>query len=209
MKLYTYPPAPNPRRLQIFMAEKGISIPSEHVDLMKREQLTEAYRAINPLGTVPALLTDEGTVLTQVVAICDYLEALHPQTPLLGRTPLEKALIREWSHRVFMEGFAAIADAFRNGNPAFAHRAMPGPLDVEQIPALVERGLQRLGAFWNTLDTHLANRDYMVGDAFSMADIDAVVACGFAGWIRQKIPGHCANLLRWHAAIAARPSVAT
>jgi glutathione S-transferase len=208
MKLYTYPPAPNPRRLHLFMAEKGITIPCEHVDLMKREQLGEAYRAINPLGTVPALVTDEGVTLTQVVAICDYLEALHPVPPLLGRTPLEKAQIREWSHRVFMEGLAAIADVFRNGNPAFAHRAMPGPLDLEQIPALVERGMQRLGAFWETLDTHLAGRAFMVGDAFSMADIDAFVCCGFAGWIRQKIPEHCANLQRWHAAVAARPATA-
>jgi glutathione S-transferase len=189
------------------MAEKGITIPSEHVDLMQREQLGEAYRAINPLATVPALVTDEGVTLTQVVAICEYLEALYSAPPLLGRTPLEKAQIREWGHRIFMEGFAPIADAFRNGNPAFAHRAMPGPLDLEQIPALVERGILRLGAFWETLDQHLAGRDYMVGEAFSMADIDAVTACGFARWIRQNIPGHCANLLRWHAAIAARPSV--
>jgi glutathione S-transferase len=83
---------------------------------------------------------------------------------------------------------------------------MPGPLDLEQIPALVERGLQRLGAFWETLDSHLAGRDHMVGEAFSMADIDALAACGFARWIRQKIPEHCTNLLRWHAAVAARPS---
>jgi glutathione S-transferase len=206
MKLYTYPGAPNPRRLHIFMAEKGITLPSQHIDLMAQEQLGEAYRAINPLCTVPALVTDEGVTLTQVVAICEYLEALHPAPPLLGRTPLEKAQIREWSHRVFTEGFAPIADAFRNGNPAFAHRAMPGPLDLEQIPALVERGLQRLGAFWETLDSHLAGRDHMVGEAFSMADIDALAACGFARWIRQKIPEHCTNLLRWHAAVAARPS---
>ena len=206
MKLYTYPPAPNPRRLHIFMAEKGITIPSEHVDLMQREQLGEAYRAINPLGTVPALVTDEGVTLTQVVAICEYLEALHPLPPLLGRTPLEKAQIREWCHRIFMEGFAPIADAFRNGNPAFAHRALPGPLDMEQLPALVERGLVRLDAFWATLEAHLAGREYMVGNAFTMADIDAVVTCDFARWIRKSIPEECANIRRWHAQMRARPS---
>ena len=207
MKLYTYPPAPNPQRLHIFMREKGIEIPTEQVNLMEREQLQEPFRSINPLCTVPALVTDEGPVLGQVNAICDYLEALHPAKPLLGRDPLEKALVREWCHRIFMEGLMAIAEAFRNGNPAFANRALPGPTDCAQIPALVERGLQRLEVFFHTLDAHLAGRDYMVGDAFSMADIDAFVSCGFAGWIRKSIPADCANLKRWHATIAQRACV--
>lgn len=207
MKLYTYPPAPNPRRLHIFLAEKGISIATEQVDLMKREQMSEPFRTINPLCTVPALVTDEGVTLSQVNAICDYLECLHPERPLLGRDALEKALVREWSHRVFMEGLMAIAEVFRNGNPAFANRSLPGPLDCAQIPALVERGNQRLDAFFNNLDAHLQGREFMVGDAFSMADIDAFVTCGFAGWIRKSIPADCAHLQRWHDAIAARPGV--
>jgi glutathione S-transferase len=206
MKLYTYPPAPNPRRLDVFLAEKGLSIPSEPVDLMKGEQLSEAYRAVNPLCTVPALVTDEGVTLAQVSAICDYLEALHPEPALLGRTPIEKGQVREWCHRVFMEGLSAIADAFRNGNPAFAHRALPGPLDLEQLPALVDRGLLRLEAFWRTLDAHLAGREFMVGDSLTMADIDAVIACDFARWIRKSIPEECTNIRRWHAALSARPS---
>jgi glutathione S-transferase len=206
MKLYSYPAAPNPRRVHVFLAEKGIEIPVESVDLMKGEQFAPSYRAINPLLTVPALVTDEGPVLAQVSAICGYLEARFPEPALLGRTPLEQALVREWCHRVFVEGMSAIADVFRNGNPAFAHRALPGPVDLEQIPALVERGLQRLDAFWKTLDTHLAGRDHMVGDAFTMADIDAVVSCDFARWIRKPIPEECANLRRWHAAMSARAS---
>ena len=109
MLLYTYPPAPNPRRLHIFMAEKGIEIPTVQVDLAKGEQFQEPLRSVNPSCTVPALLTEEGVVLAQVPAICDYLEALHPARPLLGRTPLEKALVREWTHRIFLEGLAAIA----------------------------------------------------------------------------------------------------
>lgn len=206
MKLYSYPPAPNPRRVHVFLAEKGLEIPVEPVDLMKGEQFAESYRAINPLLTVPALVTDEGVTLTQVCAIVDYLEALHPEPPLLGRTPLEKGQVREWCHRVFVEGMSAIADVFRNGNPAFARRALPGPLDLEQLPALVERGLLRLEAFWKTLDAHLAGREFMVGEAFSMADIDAAVSCDFARWIRKSIPEECTHLARWHAAVRARPS---
>lgn len=207
MLLYTYPPAPNPRRLHMFLAEKGIEIPQVQVDLMKGEQFKDPLKSVNPLCTVPALVTDEGTVLTQVCAICDYLEALHPAKPLLGRTPLEKAEVREWSHRIFLEGIMSIAEVFRNGNPAFAHRALPGPLQLEQIPALVERGLQRLDAFFHALDARLAGRDYVVGTEFTMADIDAIATCGFAGWIRKSIPEDCPDLKRWYEAMSQRPSV--
>lgn len=207
MQLYTFPPAPNPRRLQIFLAEKGISIPTQNVDLMKGEQHAETFRTINPLRTVPTLVTDEGETLAQVCAICDYLEGLHPEPPLLGRTALEKALIREWCHRIFNEGLGAVAEVFRNGNPAFAGRALPGPLDLDQIPELVERGLKRLDAFWKTLDEHLRERDYLVGGAFSMADIDAAVTCGFAGWVRRRIPEECPRLKGWYEAIKTRPSL--
>ncbi len=206
MHLYTYPIAPNPRRLHIFMAEKGIEIPSTHVDLMKGEQFGEPLRSVNPLFTVPALVTDEGPVLTQVNAICDYLEARHPAPPLLGSTPIEKAEIREWCHRVFCEGLIPIAEVFRNGNPAFAKRGLPGPLEIAQIPALVERGQQLLDAFFTTLERRLAGRDYLAGEAFSMADIDAFATCEFAGWIRRTIPAECTQLTRWRARVAERPS---
>lgn len=206
MLLYTYPPAPNPRRLHIFMAEKGIEIPTVHVDLAKGEQFQEPLRSVNPLCTVPALVTDEGVVLAQVPAICDYLEELCPERPLLGRTPLERAEVREWSHRIFVEGMIAIAEVFRNGNPAFAHRALPGPVELEQIPALVDRGIKRLDAFLHALDARLAGRDYVVGDAFSMADIDAIATCDFLGWIRKPVPEDCGNVKRWREAMSQRPS---
>jgi len=209
MKLFTYPAAPNPRRLGIFMAEKGIEIPTQTVDLMKGEQHGEEFDRTNPLRTVPTLVTDEGEILAQVVAICEYLEALYPEPPLLGRTPLEKALIREWCHRIWNEGIGAIAEAFRNGNPAFENRAVPGPHACAQIPQLVDRGLQRLAHFWKALDAHLEGREFMVGKEFTMADIDAAVTCGFARWIRQSVPGECANILRWYEGVSARPSVAT
>ncbi len=206
MKLYTYSPAPNPRRVRMFMAEKGIELPTEEVDLMERAQLSEAFRAINPSCTVPVLVTDDGVVFAQVTAICAYLEELYPEKPLLGRTPLERALVREWSHRIFVEGMMAIAEAFRNGNPAFAGRALPGPLECEQIPQLVERGVKRTIAFFHTLDAHLAGREFVVGDSFTMADIDALATCGFARWIRQPIPEGCDNLKRWYEAVSARPT---
>ena len=126
MKLYSYPAAPNPRRLHIFMAEKGIEMPFEPIDLMNGGQFAPAFVALNPMSTVPVLVADDGTVLTQVVAICDYLEALHPERPLLGSSALEKGEIREWSTRIFNEGLMAVAEAFRNSNPNFANRINSG-----------------------------------------------------------------------------------
>lgn len=206
MKLYSFPAAPNPRRLHIFMAEKGLDIPFEPVDLMKGGQFDPAFVALNPMSTVPVLVTDEGTVLTQVVAICDYLEAVHPEPALLGRTAVEKGEIREWSTRIFTEGLMSVAEAFRNSNPNFANRSLPGPLALPQEPVLVERGIKRLELFWQTLDARLAGRDYVVGDSYTMADIDALCTCDFARWIRKSIPAECGNILRWHAAMSARPS---
>ena len=206
MKLYSYPAAPNPRRLHIFMAEKGLDIPFEPVDLMKGGQFDPAFVALNPMSTVPVLVTDDGTVLTQVVAICDYLEAVHPEPALLGRTAVEKGEIREWSTRIFTEGLMSVAEAFRNSNPNFANRSLPGPLALPQEPVLVERGIKRLELFWQTLDARLAGRDYVVGDSYTMADIDALCTCDFARWIRKSIPEDCANIQRWYAAVSARPS---
>jgi glutathione S-transferase len=208
MKLYTHDKAPNPRRINIFLAEKGLELPSETVDLMAGEHLGEAYAAINPLKTAPALQLDDGTTLTQVVAMYEYLEAAHPQPPLLGSTPTERALVREWMHRTFMEGFAAVADAMRNSNPAFANRALPGPLDLEQIPALAERGMLRLKAFLAVLDERLAGRDFVAIDAFSAADIDAYVFSRFVKVVGVAIPDDHGNLLAWQQRIGARPGCA-
>ena len=127
MKLYTYDPAPNPRRLALFLKHKGLDIESQQVDLMTGEQLGEAYRAINPHCTVPALVLDDGTVLTEVIGIVTYLEALHPEKPLLGTTPLEKALVSSWDHHLFVGLMSAVASILRNASKGFQNRALPGP----------------------------------------------------------------------------------
>ena len=207
MKLYTYSPAPNPLRVEIFLKEKGESIETIEVDLMSGAQFDADFTAINPLHTVPALQLGDGTVLAQVPAICEYLESVYPAKPLLGTTPRERAEIKEWCHRIFMEGITAIANVFRNRSPAFAGRAVPGPVKCEQIPALIERGTICLDAWYKTMNAHLAGREFVVGDSFTMADIDAVVACNFALWIKQPIPDHCEHLKQWYDFVSTRPSV--
>ena len=164
MKLYTYDPAPNPRRLALFMRYKGITLDSQQIDLATGEQLSDEYRRINPECSVPALQLDDGTVLTEVIGICTYLEALHPEKPLLGTTPLEKAQVSSWVHRLLMNMFSAIAGMLRNRSRAFANRALPGPLDLPQISELVERGKLQLAHTLPKLDAELATRPWLAGD---------------------------------------------
>ena len=205
--LYDCATAPSPRRARILLAEKGIAHDTVQVDLRSGEQLGEAYRRINPQCTVPALRTEEGLLLTDNAAITAYMEARYPQPPLLGETPAEKAEIASWNWRVEFEGLLAIAEAFRNGSPAMANRALSGAVDYPQIPALTERGLARVAQFFTVLNERLAGRDFIAADRFSVADITAVVAVDFARVVKQKPGEQHPHLLRWRSAMAARPSM--
>lgn len=202
--LYDCATAPSPRRARIFLAEKGIAHDTVQVDLRSGEQLGEAFRRINPQCTVPALVTEEGAVLTDNAGIAAYLEARYPEPPLLGRLPLEKAEIAAWQWRIEFEGLMAIAEALRNSSPAMAGRALPGPVDYAQIPALAERGLARLQHFLGTLNAHLEGRDFIAAGQFSVADITAVVAVDFARVVKVKPGEQHPHLLRWRAAMQDR-----
>lgn len=205
--LYDCATAPSPRRARILLAEKGIAHETVQVDLVRGEQLGAAFREINPQCTVPALRTEEGALLTDNAAIAAYLEAAHPQPPLMGVTPQEKAEIASWNWRVEFEGLMAIAETLRNSSPAMANRALPGPVDYAQIPELAQRGLVRVQQFFETLNTRLAGRDFLAADRFSLADITAVVAVDFARVVRVKPGEQHPELVRWRAAMAQRPSM--
>lgn len=205
--LYDCASAPSPRRARILLAEKGIQHESVQVDLRSGEQFGDAYRKINPQCTVPALRTDEGLLLTDNAAITAYLEARYPEPPLLGATAQEIAEIASWNWRIEFEGLLSIAEAFRNSTPAMANRALPGPVDYAQIPELAQRGLARVQQFFATLNDRLAEREFIVGDRFSVADITAVVSVDFARIVKAKPGEQHPHLLRWRAAMAQRPSM--
>lgn len=206
--LYDCATAPSPRRARILLAEKGVPHATVQVDLRSGEQMGEAFRRINPQCTVPALQTEEGAVLTDNAAIAAYLEAVCPEPPLLGRTPLEKAEIASWNWRVEFEGLLAVAEGLRNGSPAMANRALPGPRNYAQIPELAQRGQQRVQDFLLTLEERLQGREFIATDRFSIADITAVVAVDFARVVKVKPGEKHPNLQRWRAAMAQRPSMA-
>ena len=206
--LYDCATAPSPRRARILLPEKGVAHETVEVDLRSGEQLGDAYRQVNPQCTVPALRTDEGLLLTDNAAITAYLEARFPQPPLLGSTPQEKAEIASWNWRIEFEGLLAVAEALRNSAPALANRALPGPVDYPQIVELAQRGLARVRQFFVMLNEHLAGRDFIAADRFSIADITAVVAVDFARVVKLK-PGELhPHLQRWRSAMAQRPSMA-
>ena len=206
--LYDCATAPSPRRARILLAEKGVPHETVQVDLRSGEQLSDAFRRINPQCTVPVLRTDDGLLLTDNAAITAWMEARFPQPPLLGATPAEKAEIASWNWRIEFEGLMAIAEALRNSAPAMASRALPGPVDYAQIPELAQRGLARVQQFFVTMNERLAGRDFIATERFSIADITAVVAVDFARVVKVK-PGELhPHLLRWRASMAQRPSMA-
>ena len=208
MKLYDYQLAPNPRRVRIFLAEKGITVPTVQIDLRAGEQFTPEFRAINPECTVPVLEFDDGRRIAEVIAICLYFELAHPEPALMGVGAQDRAIVADWHHRIERQGFWAIGDAFRNSAPGLVGRALPGPDDYEQIPALAERGRARTTRFFEMLDRHLAGRQFVASDRYTIADIMALVTVNFASRINLAIPEDCSHLRRWHESVSARPSAA-
>jgi glutathione S-transferase len=205
--LYDCATAPSPRRARILLAEKGIAHETVEVDLRNGEQLSEAFRQVNPQCTVPVLKTDDGLLLTDNASITAWLEARFPEPALLGSTPAEKAEIASWNWRVEFEGLLAIAEAMRNSAPAMAERALAGPVNYAQIPELAQRGQARARQFFATLNERLAGRDFLAADRFSVADITAVVAVDFARVIKLRVDEQVPELQRWRAGMALRPSM--
>jgi glutathione S-transferase len=206
--LYDCATAPSPRRARILLAEKGIAHATVQVDLKTGEQLGAAYRQINPQCTVPALRTEEGLMLTSNAAIAAYLEARYPHPPMLGVTPLDKVEIADWHWRIEFEGFMPIAEVFRNTSAAMLNRALPGPVNYQQIPELAERGVARLQQFLVELDQRLSDREFIATQQLSIADIAAVVTIDFARIVKVRPDERHPNLLRWRAAMAQRPAMA-
>ena len=209
MKLYDYPAAPSPRKVRLFVAEKGLSIPTVEVDLRAHAQRTPEFLATNPGGTVPVLELDDGTRLTETLAICRYLEGIHPEPNLMGNDPKEQALVLMWHDIVTLEGYLGLQEALRNGHPAFKGRALGGPVSYEQIPALAERGKRRAEAFFDRLSSRLAEQRYVAVERFTYADIVAFVTLEFAPRAVRSDPTEGRHALkRWRDEIAARPAVA-
>ena len=200
MKLYDSRLAPNPRRVRIFLAEKGIEVPTEQVDMMAKQHLTPEYTAINPLQRMPALELDDGTIISESIAICRYFEALRPQPALFGTGPKEIAIVEMWNRRCELNLLFTVAHVFRHTHPAMKE------LEVPQVPAWAEANRPRVVDFLRILDAELATRPFVAGEHFTVADITALCAIDFMKPARVAVPDELVNVKRWHAEVAARPS---
>jgi glutathione S-transferase len=207
LMLYHSPSSPNSRRVRIFLAEKQLRLPKVVVDLGKREQFGNAFAAINPRLQVPVLRVGDESI-TEVPVIQRYIEDVQPTPPLLGTTPLERARIGLWDRRIELDFFAPVMEGVRNAAAGLVGRALSGPHDYDQIPALVERNRKRVENAYHDLDARLQQSMFVAGDEFSVADITALVSVDFAtGGLKMPIPEDLANVRRWYACVSARPSV--
>jgi len=199
MKIYDSKTAPNPRRVRIFVAEKGIQIPYEEVDLVKAVNRGEEFRKKNPSGTVPVLELDDGTCISETVAICRYLEELHQNPPLMGVDAKDRALVEMWQRRMELELLIPIADAFRQRHDFFKGK-------IRQLPEYAEVQKKNAEDRLARLNNELANRNFIAGDRYTIADITALCAIDFGRVSKIAIQPDQANLARWHAEVSARAS---
>jgi len=204
---YDYKMAPSPRRARILLAEKGILHQAVETDMMAAEQMGDEYRKINPDCTLPALKLEDGTVLTNVAGINAWAESTYPEPALMGTTSLEKAEIATWLSAAEQDLGQAIPNALRNTNSLMKDRALPGPVNYEQIPELAQRGLKMIDAFMDKLEKRLAGRDYVAAGQFSVADITIVCFLDFARVVGKKITDDFPNIKRWRRQLAERPSI--
>lgn len=208
MKFYDCKTAPSPRRVRIFLAEKGAEVETIQVDLASGDQFSDAFRAVNPDCVVPALELDDGSHISEVLAICQYFEEMYPEPALLGSTAEERARVTMWNAKVEQQGLWAMAEAFRNSAKGLKNHAVPGPNAYPQIPELAERGRARVLQFFHRLDEQLAGNRFLAGERFSMADITAMVFVDFARWIKIELPAGAKNVATWYAEVSRRPSAA-
>jgi len=200
MKLYDSKTAPNPRRVRIFLAEKGITVPTEQVDIVGKQNRTPEYAKKNPMMGVPILELDDGTVISETMAICRYFEETQPNPPLMGKDAKDRAVVEMWNRRMELNVMNCITSAFRHGNAFFAGR-------ISQVPAYAEQCLKEAPATFDFLDEVLGKTKFIAGDSYSVADITALCTVDFARVLRLKIdPEKHKNLARWHAEVSARPS---
>ena len=209
MKLHTFPEAPSPRRVHLFLAEKGLEIEQVFVDMRKGEHMSDEFAARHADCTLPLLELDDGTCLSSCAAICRYVDSLQPDPPLLGVTPEERARIDDRDRWVEMNGMLAVMEGFRNSVKGFEDHALPGRRPVAQIPELAERGRRRFEFFMADLDGWLSTHDFIAGNDFSVADITALVTIDFGlRGMKMQLPEEAASLRAWHKRVSERPAVA-
>ncbi|MGA7327248.1 MAG: glutathione S-transferase [Rhodomicrobium sp.] len=200
MKILDERRAPNPRRVRVYLAEKGIEVPFEQVDIMTGAHKSADFSRLNPVQRVPVLILDNGTAISETMAICRYFEALQPEPSLFGGTPLEIAQVEMWNRRAELNFLFPVAQCFRHSHPAMAE------LEKPQVPAWAEANRPRVAEIIGVFDEALKEKPFLAGNRFSVADITAMIGVDFMKPARLAVPENAAHFKRWYAEVSARPS---
>ena len=207
MKLYDFGPAASAQRVRVFLAEKGLELPTEQLNVREGAQFTPALTEMNPFHCVPFLELDDGTIIAESLSICRYLEEIHPQPPLFGRTSIERAVVDMWLRRFELDGLVPMLHAVRNSLPVFAGRVVPGTRNgLPQLPALVTRGREMMEIFLGRVEPHMAKNAFAAGPQFSVADITGFFAVRSANTLNMDIGARYPAVAAWFAKVSARPS---
>ena len=206
MKLYDFGPAANSKRVRVFLAEKGIEVPTVELNVRDDDQFKEPFTSMNPFHCVPFLELADGTVIAESISICRYLEELHPEPSLFGRTAEERGIIDMWNRRVELDGFMPALHAVRNKVPLFAGRVVPGTrTELAQLPMMVERGTEMADIFLARLEPHMAENAFIAGADVSIADITCWFVINMVKMLGVDVEGRYPNIHRWHTEFTARP----
>ena len=207
MKLYDFGPAINAQRVRVFLAEKGLEVPTEQLNVREDNQFVEPFTSMNPFHCVPFLELDDGTVIAESMSICRYLEELHPEPALFGGTAQERAVVDMWLRRFELDGFIPLLHAVRNHVPMFAGRVVPGTrTDLPQLPEMVNRGKEMMGVFLGRLEPHMARNEFVAGPTLSVADITGFFALRMATMLGMDIAASWSAVAAWFARVSARPA---
>lgn len=207
MKLYDFGPAASAQRVRVFLAEKGVELPTEQLNVREGAQFTDALTEMNPFHCVPFLELDDGTVIAESLSICRYIEEIWPQPPLFGRTSKERAVVDMWLRRFELDGLVPMLHAVRNSLPVFAGRVVPGTRNsLPQLPALVTRGREMMEIFLGRVEPHMAKNAFVAGPQFSVADITGFFAVRSASTLNMDIGSRYPAVAAWFAKVSARPS---
>lgn len=200
MKLYDGGRAPNPRRVRIFLAEKGVEIPLESVDMGSMGHKSDIITSKNPLQRLPILELSDGTIITESVAICRYIESIYPSPPLLGIDSVSEALVEMWQRRIEFHLFQYVANVFRHSHPAMVDWEVPQISDF----AVANRDKVMMSLDW--LNDELSSRRFICGDTYTIADITATVAIDFMKPSKLTIPAGLDNVFSWYDSMCSRSS---
>ena len=207
MKLYDFELAPNAQRVRVFLAEKGLEVPTEQLNVRDDDQFVEPFTSMNPFHCVPFLELDDGTVIAESMSICRYLEELNPEPPLFGRTAEERAVIDMWLRRFELDAFIPMLHAVRNHVPMFAGRVVPGTrTDLPQLPVMVTRGKEMMEVFLARVEPHMAQNEYVAGSEFTVADITGYFTVRMTNALEMDLTTYYPAVTAWFAKVSQRPA---